>query len=112
MKTKLFILVLAALFVMPYVLRAEDGLSILGDPMVTLNSLENCQDTIVLNSYDSANQSNVQIYRASSNIVIGDNYQIPTGKKIILDAPIVLLNPKFSCPLGAYLEVKNEGCFH
>lgn len=88
------------------------GLSILGDPMVALNSLGKCQDTITLNSYDTNNQSNVQIYRASSNIIIGDYYQIPTGREIILDAPTVLLNPMFICPLGASIDVKKEGCFH
>ena len=88
------------------------GLSILGDPMAVLNNLGNCQDTITINMYDTTNQSNVQIYRASNQITIGNNYQLPTGKKLILDAPTVLLNPMFSCPLGSSIEVKNEGCFH
>lgn len=86
------------------------GLSILGDPMITFNWGVNCPDTIILDSYDDTNLSNLQIYRAASYIQVEDNYHIPYGKEVILDAPSVRLSPSFVCPLGASLKIINNGC--
>ena len=88
------------------------GLSILGDPLIVLNNnnSEECQDTISLLSYDATNLSNIQIFRASSLINVGSNYQIPIGKQIILDAPNVNISPYFNCPLGSSIEIRINGC--
>ena len=88
------------------------GLSILGDPLVMLknNNSDTCLDSIYLSTYDTSNSSNIQIYRASNLITVGNNYQIPVGKHVIIDAPKVNISPYFKCPLGASIEVRNNGC--
>ena len=38
------------------------------------------------------------------------NYLIPTGKHVILNAPIVDIIQNFECDLGGTFEIINEGC--
>ena len=95
-----------------YVISWHYGLSILGDPMIILNNniIESCQDTLILNNYDTSLESNIQIYKASKCIIIGGNFHIPFGKTIIVDAPSVNIAPEFYCPIGASFEIRNNGC--
>ena len=88
------------------------GMSILGDPMAMLKyqNDNDCPDSIMLNCFDNLNHSNVQYYRAKTNITVENAYIVPSGIKVILDAPQVCINPSFVCPIGASFEIRNKGC--
>ena len=66
--------------------------------------------SINLTEFDSENKSNLIIYRSSSTINISNNYIIPSGVKVIFDAPNVNISPEFYCPIGASFEIKQTGC--
>jgi hypothetical protein len=90
------------------------GLSIIGDPMVNFYHCmnERCNSQIILNSFDNSNLSPIRYFLAKDNITIDtdSNYLIPTGKHVILNAPIVDIIQNFECDLGGTFEIINEGC--
>ena len=87
------------------------GMTIIGDPFVKLAGFDDaCADTLELQSFTDSIQSNLHYYKASQKIIVSGNYQIPVGTKVILDAPIVELAPSFICPVGAKLEIRQNGC--
>ena len=88
------------------------GMTILGDPMISLkyNTNNTCNETISLNTFDNNDLSNIRYIKASEQITIGTNYSIPSGVTVILDAPQININPYFTCPLGASLEIYSDGC--
>lgn len=89
------------------------GLTIVGDPLVNFYHCTNstCEEYIELNSYGNSS-SPLSYNLASGKIVIPQEgaYSIPSGKHCILNAPTVEINGPFECPLGATLEILNEGC--
>lgn len=89
------------------------GLTIIGDPLVNFYHCTNstCEDYIELTSYGNSS-SPLSYNLASEKIVIPSegSYSIPVGKHCILNAPTVEIDGPFECPLGATMEILNEGC--
>ena len=91
------------------------GLTIIGDPLVNFYHCTNstCTDEIILYSYDN-NNSPLSYYLASESITVtpqtNGSFTIPNGDHCILNAPTVLIDGEFLCPLGSTLEILNEGC--
>lgn len=89
------------------------GLTIVGDPLVNFYHYTNstCEEYIELNSYGNSS-SPLSYNLASGKIVIPQEgvYSIPVGKHCILNASTVEIDGPFECPLGATLEILNEGC--
>lgn len=91
------------------------GLTIIGDPLVNFYHCTNstCTDEITLYSYDN-NNSPLSYYLASESIIVtpptNGSFTIPNGDHCILNAPTVLIDGEFLCPLGSTLEILNEGC--
>lgn len=89
------------------------GMTIIGDPLVNFYHCTNstCEEYIELNSYGNSS-SPLSYNLASGKIVIPQEgvYSIPVGKHCILNAPTVEIDGHFECPLGATLEIINEGC--
>ena len=91
------------------------GLTIIGDPLVNFYHCTNstCTDEIRLDYYDSAN-SPLSYYLASESITVtpptNGSFTISEGDHCILNAPTVIIDGEFLCPLGSTLEILNEGC--
>lgn len=91
------------------------GLTIIGDPLVNFYHCTNstCTDEITLYSYDN-NNSPLSYYLASESITVtpptNSSYTISEGDHCILNAPTVLIDGEFLCPIGSTLEILNEGC--
>ena len=87
------------------------GMTIMGDPFVKLVGFNDaCADTLVLQSFADTIHTNLHYQKKKKKIIVSNNYQIPVGTKVIFDAPIVELNPSFICPVGAELEIRQNGC--
>lgn len=88
------------------------GMTILGDP--TLNTRykvqDHCTNVINLSTFPANNVSNLIIYKAAKEIVVSNNFIIPSGVHVVFDAPKVVLAPGFSCQIGASFETRHEGC--
>lgn len=88
------------------------GMTILGDPIMDFRyEVSNkCVNNLVLTNYPNNNSSNMILFKAGNKITVSNNFIIPQGVHVIFDAPIVVFDNNFSCPLGASIETRNEGC--
>lgn len=88
------------------------GMTILGDPIIDFryNVSDLCVNNLSLTSFPSDNNSNLVLYRAGNKITVSDNFTIPQGVHVIFDAPQVIFDTTFTCPLGASFETRSEGC--
>lgn len=87
------------------------GMTLLGDPTIIpyYDISEHFQQTLNLTSFPSDNQSNMIMYKARQAIHVSSNYIIPVGVHVIFDAPEVVLDNGFICPIGASFEIR-IGC--
>ena len=87
------------------------GMSIIGDPMVNFYHCMNnrCVSQVTLNSFDNLNSTSYR-YIITKDKITANNYVIPQNKHVMLYSNEVILNAGFECPLGATLEISNEGC--
>ncbi|MBR2236650.1 MAG: hypothetical protein IJ887_02070 [Prevotella sp.] len=69
-----------------------------------------CVNDQVLTAFPQANQSNLVLFRAANSITVSQNFIIPANVHVVFDAPTVIINPQFICPVGASFEIRNEGC--
>lgn len=88
------------------------GMTILGDPTINFrHQVSNfCERDLVLNYFPADNHSNHILYKAENSITITSNFIIPEGVHVVFDAPNVVFELGFSCPVGASFETRNEGC--
>ena len=88
------------------------GMTILGDPIIDFryNVSDLCVNNLSLTSFPSNNTSNLIIYKAGNKITVSGNFVIPQGVHVIFDAPQVIFDSTFTCPLGASFETRSEGC--
>ena len=88
------------------------GMTILGDPTIRLahKVSDVCVNNLVLTSYPTYNLSNLVIFRAASTITISGDFFIPQGVHVIFDAPEVIFEQGFTCPVGSSIETRHEGC--
>jgi len=88
------------------------GLTILGDPTIYLKHRVSdvCVNDLSLGSFPSGNKSNLLMFKAANSIHVSGNFVIPQGVHVIFDAPRIIFDPSFSCPIGATMETRNEGC--
>lgn len=88
------------------------GMTILGDPTIRLahKVSDVCVNDLVLTSYPYMNLSNLVIFRAASTITVSDDFFIPQGVHVIFDAPQVIFEDGFTCPVGSSIETRHEGC--
>ena len=88
------------------------GMTILGDPIIDFRSnvSDLCVNNLSLTSFPSNNTSNLIIYKAGNKITVSGNFVIPQGVHVIFDAPQVIFDSTFTCPLGASFETRSEGC--
>ena len=87
-------------------------MTILGDPIIDFryNVSNKCVNNLVLTSFPSDNSSNLVVYKAGNSITVSGNFVIPQGVHVVFDAPTVVFDNNFTCPLGASLETRHEGC--
>lgn len=88
------------------------GMVILGDPTIKLHYdvHDMCEENLYLNSYPSDNQSNLIMFKAGNIINVSKDFIIPNGVHVIFDAPKVIFENGFCCPIGASFETRSEGC--
>ena len=88
------------------------GMTILGDPTIRLwhDVSDYCQQNLQLSAYPSTNSSNLVMFKAGQSITVTNNFVIPQGVHVIFDAPSVIFEDGFVCPLGATMETRSEGC--
>ena len=88
------------------------GMTILGDPTIDFryNVSDHCVNNLSLTTFPSNNTSNLIMYKAGNKITVSGSFVIPQGVHVIFDAPQVVFEGNFSCPLGASFETRNEGC--
>ena len=84
------------------------GMTILGDPIIDFryNVSDLCVNNLSLTSFPSNNTSNLVLYRAGNKITVSGNFVIPEGVHVIFDAPQVIFDSTFTCPLGASFETR------
>ena len=95
-----------------YTISWSYGMTILGDPTIRLRHKvsDYCERDLFLDTFPVDNISNLIIYKAERSIHITDSFHIPNGVHVIFDAPQILFEPNFTCPLGASFETRYEGC--
>lgn len=94
------------------------GLSLLGDPFIKPVREKYCSPILKLEKFDNSRfsflispaPSTTFHYKATKKIVVSKNFIIPTGVKVIFDAPIVEFENNFVCPKEATLETRSTGC--
>ena len=88
------------------------GMTILGDPLIDFRYMvsNTCVNNLSLTTFPSNNSSNLILYKAGNKITISGSFVIPQGVHVIFDAPQVVFEGTFSCPLGASFETRSEGC--
>ena len=88
------------------------GMVLLGDPAIDLRHdvSDVCEENLQLTYFPSNNQSNLIMYKAESSIHVSGSFVIPQGVHVIFDAPEVILDSSFNCPVGASFETRSEGC--
>ena len=87
-------------------------MTLLGDPSICFGHdlSEVCEDSLTLTQYPAENTSNHVMFKAGSIIRVRDGFAIPTGVHVVFDAPTIIFEDGFNCPLGATFETRNEGC--
>lgn len=88
------------------------GMTLLGDPTINFRHLVSdfCESSLVLTSFPSDDSSNLLMYKAENDISVYQDFTIPQGVEVILDAPEVVIGNGFCCPSGSILEIRQEGC--
>lgn len=88
------------------------GMTILGDPIINFRYKvsDRCVDNLFLTHFPYDNSSNLILYKAGNKITVSENFVIPQGVHVIFDAPEVVFEDTFSCPIGASFETRSEGC--
>ena len=88
------------------------GMTLLGDPTINFRHQvsDYCNQNLVLTSFPLNDNSILVLMKAGSTISTSQNFIIPQGVEVILDAPEVTISPTFYCPLGSTLELRTEGC--
>jgi len=88
------------------------GMTILGDPTIDFRYQvsDRCVNNLYLTTFPIDNFSNLIMYKARNLINVSGNFVIPQGVHVIFDAPQVVFEENFSCPLGASFETRSEGC--
>lgn len=88
------------------------GMTILGDPIIDFRYKVSdiCVNNLSLTTFPSNNTSNLVLFRAGNKITVSGNFVIPQGVHVIFDAPQVIFDSTFTCPLGASFETRSEGC--
>ena len=71
---------------------------------------DRCVDNLFLTHFPYDNSSNLILYEAGNKITVSENFVIPQGVHVIFDAPEVVFEDTFSCPIGASFETRSEGC--
>ena len=88
------------------------GMTLLGDPSICFGHdlSEVCKDNLTLTQYPAENTSNHVLFKAGSSIRVTGDFTIPIGVHVVFDAPTIIIEDGFDCPLGASFETRNEGC--
>lgn len=88
------------------------GMTILGDPTIDFRYQvsDHCANNLCLTSYPNNNTSNLVMFKAGNKITVSNSFIIPQGVHVIFDAPQVVIEDYFSCPVGASFEIRSEGC--
>lgn len=85
------------------------GMTILGDPTIYL--WHDVSDILVseisLNSFPNDDNSNLVLFKAKERIHVEGGFSIPVGVHVIFEAPEILIDSDFNCPLGATFELRN-----
>ena len=87
-------------------------MTLLGDPSICFGHdlSEVCKDNLTLTQYPAENTSNHVLFKAGSSIRVTGDFTIPIGVHVVFDAPTIIIEDGFDCPLGASFETRNEGC--
>ncbi len=87
-------------------------MTLLGDPTINFRHQvgDYCVHDLELTSFPQDDNSNLILMKAGSTITTSQNFIIPQGVEVILDAPEVTIGSTFYCPLGSTLELRTEGC--
>ena len=114
MRKLLFLLLTSPLFVFA---QGDDlswgyGMTLLGDPTIKLwhNVSDVCEEDLILTHFPDDNHSNLVMWKAESSISVASTFERPQGVHVIFDAPDIIFEPGFSCPIEASFETRNEGC--
>lgn len=88
------------------------GMALLGDPIINFRYKvsDRCVNNLSLTTFPYDNVSNLILYKAGNKITVSGSFVIPQGVHVIFDAPQVVFEPTFTCPVGASFETRNEGC--
>lgn len=88
------------------------GMTLLGDPSICMGHdlSEVCEDNLTLTQYPTDNTSNHVMFKAGSSIRVMAGFTIPIGVHVVFDAPTIIFEDGFNCPLGATFETRSEGC--
>lgn len=88
------------------------GMTLLGDPTIDFRyKVSNrCVNDLTLTSFPSENSSNLIVYKAGNSITVSNSFTIPQGVHVVFDAPQVVIENGFICPIGSSFEIRSEGC--
>lgn len=88
------------------------GMTLLGDPTIDFRHQVSdvCVQNLLLTTYPANDTSNLVLFKAGNSITVSGEFVIPVGVHVIFDAPQIIFEDGFSCPLGATFETRNEGC--
>ena len=88
------------------------GMTLLGDPTINFRHQVSdfCGSSLVRTSFPSEDNSNLLLLKAEDSICVYQDFTIPQGVEVILDAPEVVIGNGFYCPNGSILEIRQEGC--